>query len=69
MYGYILTGHPFGFFLEEGKSLLWYNFQFSSLMASSNVMVTICGTSFGAKPPGIRVPSLEHQQSGSLQAL
>ena len=35
------TGQPFGFLRVGGKSLLLYNRQFSSLIASSNVMVTI----------------------------
>ena len=63
------TGQPFGFLRVCGKSLLLYSRQFSSLIASSNVMVTICGTSVGDNPPGTRVPSLEHQQSGSVQLL
>ena len=63
------TGQPFGFLRVGGKSLLLYSRQFSSLIASSNVMVTIWGTSVGDNPPGTRVPSLEHQQSGSVQLL
>ena len=35
------TGQPFGFLRVGGKSLLLYRRQFSSLIASSNVMVTI----------------------------
>ena len=63
------TGQPFGFLRVCGKSLLLYSRQFSSLIASSNVMVTIWGTSVGDNPPGTRVPSLEHQQSGNVQLL
>lgn len=34
------------------------------LMASSKVMVIICGTSFAGRSPGIVVPSSEQKQSG-----
>lgn len=36
-------------------------------MASSNVIVIICGTFFGGKSPGMVVPSSEQKQSGRTQ--
>lgn len=37
------------------------------LMASSKVIVIICGTSLEGKSPGIVVPSSEQKQSGKTQ--
>lgn len=37
------------------------------LMASSNVIVIIIGTSLAGKLPGMEVPSSEQKQSGKIQ--
>ncbi len=39
------------------------------LMASSNVIVIICGTSLGGRSLGVAVPSSEQKQSGRTQTL
>jgi hypothetical protein len=58
--------HPLGFFLFP-LNISLYNSILLLLMASSNVMVIICGTSFEGMSPGIVVPSSEQKQSGKTQ--
>lgn len=54
---------PFGF-LRLPLNISLYNSMLLLLIASSNVMVIICGTSLAGRSPGIRVPSSEQKQSG-----
>lgn len=54
---------PLGF-LRFPLKISLYNSMLLLLMASSNVMVIICGTSLAGKSPGITVPSSEQKQSG-----
>lgn len=58
--------HPLGFLRFPLKMSL-YNSILLLLMASSNVMVIIIGTSLAGNPPGTVVPSSEQKQSGKTQ--
>ena len=58
--------HPFGFFLFP-LNISLYKSILLLLMASSKVIVIICGTSLEGMSPGIVVPSSEQKQSGKLQ--
>lgn len=57
---------PFGFFLLP-LNISLYSSMLLLLIASSKVIVIICGTSFGGKSPGMAVPSSEQKQSGRTQ--
>jgi hypothetical protein len=57
---------PFGFFLLP-LNISLYKSMLLLLMASSNVIVIICGTSLAGTSPGIVVPSSEQKQSGKTQ--
>lgn len=59
-----LMSHPFGF-RRLPLNISLYNSMLLLLMASSNVIVIICGTSLAGKSLGTPVPSSEQKQSGS----
>lgn len=61
-----LISHPFGFF-RFPLNISLYKSMLLLLMASSKVMVIICGTSLAGTSPGIVVPSSEQKQSGNTQ--
>lgn len=60
-----LMSQPLGF-LRFPLNISLYSSMLLLLMASSNVIVIICGTSLAGKSPGMVVPSSEQKQSGRL---
>lgn len=58
-----LMSQPFGF-LRLPLKISLYSSMLLLLMASSNVMVIIIGTSLAGRSPGTVVPSSEQKQSG-----
>ena len=58
--------HPLGF-LRLPSNMVLYSSMLLLLMASSKVIMIICGTFLTSKLAGIPVPSSEQKQSGSVQ--
>lgn len=60
--------HPLGF-LRFPLKISLYKLILLLFMASSKVIVIICGTFLDGKSPGIVVPSSEQKQSGKTQTV